>query len=708
MCYNERVFPQVLYRNGVLRERAFVNSIEEQALSLLKAAYGAGAEFRPGQLEAIEATLLHKRTLIVQRTGWGKSIIYFIVTRILRQGRKGSTIVVSPLLELMNNQIEMAARFGLRCEVLNSTIKGADERDRILNDLQAGAVDVFFTTPETLFRDEVQRVIPNTGIGLFVIDEAHCLSDWGHDFRREYSRLYRVIDTLPTAPVLCTTATANDRVVADLQKHLGENVFVSRGDLMRESLCLQVVRLHNKAERYAWIAEHIEDMPGTGIIYCLTKRECDHLQKFLTECGIAAETYYSDNNREAAGLNARAIEKFKHNDIKAIVATIKLGMGYDKPDIGFVIHFQRPQNVVSYYQQIGRAGRNIDKAYAILMSGPEDDDILNYFIENAFPSEDLCEKVLSAADGKTGKELYSAINDRKSRMDNAIEFLEFDGYLRKDGGKYYRVPKAFEYDREHYEEITAIRYHELEQMRGLIYTEDCLLRYTVECLNNLTQKSCNRCANCVGAPLIDQSYPENGLVQAQIFIRSLILDIEPRKFWPVTDTTRATKIGFPLQPGICLSKYGDVGYGEMVKYDKYKADVFRDELLVKSAEVLQEAVTKNNIRILTFVPSLRNDKVKKFSEKLAKALRLQFVEIIEKADAPQQKTMENSSFQCQNALHSFSIPAENRVRYPAILVDDIVDSRWTLTVCGNLLGEHGCDCVVPFCLADSSEGAAND
>jgi ATP-dependent DNA helicase RecQ len=684
-----------------------LSTFGQQAIYLLKEAYGAEAEFRAGQLEAIEATLHNRRTLIVQKTGWGKSIIYFITARILRQNGKGPTIVISPLLELMNNQIEAAKRFGLRCGVLNSTVNDAHDRSEILKDLQTGNIDVFFTTPETLFRDETQRVIPNVSIGLFVVDEAHCLSDWGHDFRREYSRLYRIIDSLPTAPVLCTTATANDRVIADLKRHLGKNVFISRGDLMRESLYLQVVRLQNKAERYAWILDHIGELPGTGIIYCLTKRECDHLRKFLTDNGVSAEAYYSDSNREFSGLNATVIKKFKNNKIKAIVATIKLGMGYDKPDIGFVIHFQRPQNVVAYYQQIGRAGRNIDKAYAILMSGPEDDDILNYFIDNAFPSEKLCASVLSAADGKSRNELQSAINERKSRINNAIELLEFDGYLRKEERKYYRVPKAFTYDKEHYDEITAIRHQELEQMRGLITTESCLLRYAVDCLNNPTSEDCNRCANCAGTPLIDSSYSKASLVRAQTFIKSLILDIEPRKMWAATDMTRVSRIPFPLRPGICLSKYGDVGYGEMVRHDKYHTCDYRDELLVKSKEVLRSIVEEQGIRMLTYVPSLRNDKAKKFSEKLAKALGLKFFDIIEKVDAPQQKVMENSSFQCQNALHSFSISTGLEIPYPSLLVDDIVDSRWTLTVCGNLLGEHGCDCVVPFCLADSSERGTN-
>jgi len=366
-----------------------------EALKILQDAYGKSASFRNGQLEAIEAVFKNRRILIVQKTGWGKSLVYFIATRILREHGRGVTIIISPLLELMKNQQEAAVRFDLKCAELNSSITRRKERIAVVNALVAGKIDVFFTTPETLFRDEVQNRLSEIDIGLFVIDEVHCLSDWGHDFRLEYGRLYRVIKGLSsTVPVIGTTATANDRVVRDLEKQLGSNVYVTRGELTRDSLCLQALKLDDRAKRYAWIADHIGELPGTGIIYCLTRHDCTYLCEFLKSVKIEADTYFSDDDREKKGLNRAAMEKFEKNEIKVLVATIKLGMGYDKPDIGFVIHFQRPLNIVAYYQQIGRAGRAIPKAFVVLMSGPEDDKIAESFISNAFPTEELCRKVL--------------------------------------------------------------------------------------------------------------------------------------------------------------------------------------------------------------------------------------------------------------------------------------------------------------------------
>lgn len=683
--------------------------LRHEAEAILKEAYGVNARFREGQLEAIEATLTNKRTLIVQKTGWGKSLIYFIATKILRSKGGGTTLIISPLLELMNNQIEAASIFGLHCEMLNSTIKDEADRLQILDDLQMGRVDVLFITPETLFKVEVQARIADIQLGLFVIDEAHCLSDWGHDFRREYSRLYRVINILPsTTPVLCTTATANNRVIEDLSTHLGEDLYVSKGELMRESLCLQIINSRDKAARYAWILEHLNDLPGTGIIYCLTRRECQDLSDFLKHNGIAAEAYYSDNIRESSGLNADAIMKFKDNRIKAIVATIKLGMGYDKPDIGFVIHYQRPQNIVAYYQQIGRAGRNLDKSYAILMTGPEDEDILNYFIDNAFPDEEMCERILKVAVGKSKNEIIASVNGPLRRIENALVFLEFDGYLQKEGSKYYRNPMPFQYDREHYEAVTAMRKKEMKQMRDLLFIEECLLRFTVNCLNDSTMTDCRKCENCIGEPLIPESFSEEALFKAQEYIKSLVFVIEPRRRWACTQDVGQKNIEHPFKPGLCLSKYGDAGYGEMVKHDKYKADKYRDELLNISIEKLNPIKAEYNVQFLTFVPSLRNDKVEKFARKLAKALELEFIKVIQKSEAPQQKDMQNSSFQYQNAQQSFSIPGEEKFEGSIILVDDIVDSRWTLTVCGNLLGKHGFENVIPFCLADSSGGESND
>jgi len=683
---------------------------EVEAQKILQRAYGESASFRNGQLEAIEAVFKNRRILIVQKTGWGKSLVYFIATRILRERGRGTTIIISPLLELMRNQQEAAARFGLRCAELNSVIKDARKRANVLDGLVAGQIDVFFTTPETLFRNDVQQRLPNIDIGLFVIDEAHCLSDWGHDFRRDYGRLYRVIEKLPsTIPVLCTTATANDRVVRDLEEHLGGDVYVTRGELTRDSLCLQALKLNDRAERYAWISDHINELPGTGIIYCLTKHDCTYLCEFLQSEGIATDTYFSDKMREKQGLNRAAMEKFEHNQIKALVATIKLGMGYDKPDIGFVIHFQRPQNIVAYYQQIGRAGRAIPKAYVMLMSGPEDDKIAESFIRNAFPAEELCREVLLLAQGRSKVDIVANVNDRKARIEKAIYFLEFDGYLRKQGSLYYATPKLFVYDRQHYEEITAIRRFELEQMRNLADTDGCLLEAVTTCLNDPSPHRCGHCANCVGAPLLSENYSPETLKRAQVCINRRTFKIVPRKKWVYAGVAgSATCIEHPFVEGVCLSRYGDAGYGAMVAEDKYHREAYRDELLQRAIEILRIKVCQYDLRSVSFVPSLRNSKVNEFAKRLAEALGLDYLDVLEKKEARPQKEMENSSWQCKNARDSFAIKPGIAISTGTILVDDIVDSRWTLAACADLLGQAGCPCVFPFVLADSSEGESDE
>ena len=327
--------------------------------------------------------MLRKRTLVVQRTGWGKSLVYFISAKMLRKKKRGMTMVVSPLLVLMDNQREMAEKMNLKCDVLNSTVKG--RRADIIESLIHDELDVIFVTPETLFASDIQSSLHRFRIGLFVIDEAHCISDWGHDFRLEYGKLGRVISAMPpNVSVLAVTATANNRVINDLRTQLGDDVYVSRGHLTRESLHIQILRLDTKAKRYAWLLENLSKLPGTGIIYCLTKRDCEELSQFLNHYGLNTMPYYSGNDDT---INTEAIEKFHGNKIKAVIATVKLGMGYDKGDISFVIHYQTPANIVSYYQQIGRAGRNISDAYAFLMSGGKEDERINkFFIESAFPT----------------------------------------------------------------------------------------------------------------------------------------------------------------------------------------------------------------------------------------------------------------------------------------------------------------------------------
>jgi len=681
------------------------NQIFARASVIIKSLYGEKAEFREGQYEAIEATMTKHRTLVVQRTGWGKSLVYFVCTKLMREHEKGVTMVVSPLLSLMQNQIEAASQMGLTCDMLNSQTK--DRREEILQSMVQGTVDLVLVTPETLFSSDIQKKLKDIRIGLFVIDEAHCISDWGHDFRLEYSRLKDVIQELPTnVPVLATTATANDRVVNDLKTQLGNDVFISRGPLSRDSLWIQVLHIQSKAERYAWILENIERLPGSGIIYCLTQRDCDYLSDFLQKNGVPVMSYYSRDG-EQEEKNRLAEEAFKQNKIKAIVATVKLGMGYDKGDIAFVIHFQMPANIVSYYQQIGRAGRNIDRAYTFLMSGKEDEDILNYFINTAFPTEDETIQIIDFISQRAGTkkgQLESALNIRGSRIDKALNFLIKDGYIYKDGSNYYVSPKPFAYDREHYQAITAIRRQEMEQMKSLVSTEDCYSKFTVQCLDDFSATVCGHCANCVGHDIFVSEITFEGKQAASEYINGLVLPIEPRKMWVFSSATLNKKIMYINQPGLCLSKYGDVGFGELVKQDKYSHQKrFRDELVGKSAELLRSIVREKGITHVTCVPSLRSRIVDDFSERLAGSLGLPFVELLEKHSACQQKQMENSAHQCSNAYTSFSAIDNIEVPEKVLLIDDIVDSKWTITVCGYRLMEQGCKEVYPFALADSSQ-----
>src|ERR1700730_2770936 len=356
-------------------------SINMHALGLLRQMLGRQARFREGQWQEIDAIVRRRsRVLVVQRTGWGKSLVYFLATKLLREQGAGPTILVSPLLSLMRNQIEGALRIGVRAFTINSSNRA--DWDAAEAALSQDACDILLISPERLGNERFMKsVLPGMSgrVGLFVVDEVHCISDWGHDFRPDYRRIVRVIESLPPGiPVLGTTATANNRVVADVQQQLGPKLVLLRGPLARATLRLQNIVLSSQAERLAWLAETIPRFKGSGVIYCLTVPDVERVAGFLKSQGISAQAYHAGGD---AKIDREALEKaLLNNELKTLVATVALGMGFDKPDLAFVIHFQRPGSVVAYYQQVGRAGRAVDRAYGILLSGSEDDDIQDYFI----------------------------------------------------------------------------------------------------------------------------------------------------------------------------------------------------------------------------------------------------------------------------------------------------------------------------------------
>lgn len=682
-----------------------------ELLRELKAVYGEDAEFRDGQEEAIQGVLDGKRMLVVQKTGWGKSLVYFLATKLIRERKDGITLIISPLLALMNNQIAAADKLGLHVATINS--ENTDAWEAVMEDLKNNRVDALIISPERLANDTFRDML-NEGIlqiRLFVVDEAHCISDWGHDFRPDYRRIVDVIRILPPyIPVLATTATANDRVVQDIRSQLGEDMAVIRGSLMRESLEIQVTRLRTKEERLAWIVDHIEELPGTGIIYCLTVNDCQLVHKWLQANQIASKCYYADIEGDGTEKKAEIVSSFLDNQIKVLVATVAFGMGFDKPDIGFVIHFQKPGNLVAYYQQIGRAGRGIDRALAVLMRGDEDDRINNYFIETAFPTENLMAEVMDAIrenpdPGLKQADLEKLINMKSSKIAACLKYLTVEKAIYKEGTYYRPTARFWEPDLEKSRKITEIRRNELRQMNDFTNTTKCYMEYIADILDDPHACSCGRCSNCLGRPLVPADIRQGTLETAQRFVRRDFGVIQPRRQWPsgvAVDGRNRIQQEFLCEPGKVLSNYGSSGWGELVIRGKYRDGHFDDQLVEAAAELLTDFVEENDIKWVTAVPSLRRPElVPGFARRLAERMDLQYVEAIEKVqDSVCQKELNTSFRQHQNAETSFEVT--QALEENVLLVDDMVDSRWTFTVCGYKLRKYGSGKVFPFALANSA------
>ena len=688
-----------------------------RATAILKNLYGENARFRPGQYEAIERTIKEKRLLVVQKTGWGKSLVYFICTKLLREEGAGVTLVISPLLALMDNQLSAARKMGLNCAALNSTT--ANERELILMGMEANTYDLVLATPESLMNKKFRQYLPDIRIGLLVIDEAHCISDWGHDFRLEYNKIYRVIEQLqPNVPVLATTATANNHVIEDLQNQMGKPK-VSRGHLMRDNLSIQILPLSDKESRYAWILDNIGRLPGTGIIYCLSRKDCTWLSDFLCENGISAEPYFSGDG-EQEKQSQETLKRFLNDEIKVIVSTIKLGMGFDKGNVAFVIHFQCPKNVIAYYQQIGRAGRNISFARTFLMLGGEDYRIHKGFIENAFPTESEMKRIrqyITACPGVcTVNKICAAIDISKKKILKVLDFLEDEGLIEKEwrsstSGKPYAVYKStvapFVYRGEHYEAIKQIRYRELEQMQTIANTSECLSRTVVSCLDDIEDHDCGICSNCDPKGRFPVTVSAVGKRRAIDFLENLTIPIDPWNYWPRNNLVADTKNYYPNLQGIALSKYNE-GLGKLVRDGKYSTQKFDDQLVRKGARVLKKYIKEHDLCCVTAVPSLNTNVVPDYAKRLADACGLPYVDLLRKTNRSHQKDLNNTAHQFVNAYKSFVSISSASIPSGVILVDDMVDSGLTLAVCGARLGQAGCERVFPLALADAGSGGKDD
>ncbi len=689
-----------------------------RALCLLRT--GAGhpdAAFRDGQEEAIRHIVEGAgRLLVVQKTGWGKSFVYFIAARLLREDGLGPSLLISPLLSLMRNQIAAAERMGVRAVTLHSGNR--DDWPAIEARILADDVDIILISPERLanthFQSDVLAPVAQR-IAMLVIDEAHCISDWGHDFRPQYRLIERMVRTLPAnLRLLATTATANDRVLADLTAVLGPDIALSRGGLNRTSLTLQTIRLPGQAERLAWLADRLATLPGHGIIYALTVRDAEMVANWLTSRGFAVAAYTGESGEQREALE----QDLLHNRVKALVATTALGMGYDKADLAFVIHYQMPGSVVAYYQQVGRAGRGLDSAYGVLLSGLEEDRINDWFIDSAFPKPDEVAQIIAALEdepeGLSLPGLESMVNLSKGRIKHAIQLLSLESPapIAKQGPRWQLTAAPLgDAFWERAERLTALRRDEQQQMREYVALPfGAHMQFLVTALDgdpeNIAQP---------GLPPLPTEPDPATVRDAVTFLRRTSLPLKPRKRWPAGGLPNYDLRG-NIAPdrqaefGRALSVWGDAGWGSLVSAGKYRDARFADALVEACRTMVVGWDQQPRPQWVTCIPSLRHpDLVPDFARRLAAALGLPYAATLLKIDErPEQKTMANSAQQARNVDGSLAVDRGAMPAGPVLLVDDMVDSGWTLTVAAWLLRDAGSGAVWPLALSRTGAGAGED
>ena len=700
-------------------------ALRDEAERYLRALAGDHARLRDDQWSAISALVAdRRRALVVQRTGWGKSAVYFIATALLRSRGAGPTVIVSPLLALMRNQVAAAERAGIHARTINSA--NTQEWEEIYAEVGAGKADVLLVSPERLnnpgFRAQVLPEL-TAAAGLIVIDEAHCISDWGHDFRPDYRRIRTLLEKLPRdIPVLATTATANARVTKDVADQLGagaDDVLVLRGALDRESLRLAVVTLPTAYQRLGWLAANLADgsLPGSGIVYTLTVAAAYETAAFLRDQGIDVSAY---SGRDDQAQRLQAEDDLLANRVKALVATSALGMGFDKADLGFVVHLGAPQSPVAYYQQIGRAGRGVERAEVVLLPGHEDRDIWAYFASLAFPPERQVLATLGAlADAArplSTPALETRVDLSRGRLEIMLKVLDVDGAVRRTAGGWVATGQPWAYDTERYQRVAQERSREQQAMLAYQATTECRMEYLRRELDDPAAAVCGRCDNCTGQRW-HSDVPHTSSDAARRRLLRPGVEVEPRKMWPagmkelgVDDAAGRIPAGLTAAPGRALGRLTDVGWGTTLR--SLLADGAPDE---PAASQVIDAVVKvlaawdwerRPAAVVTLPSRTRPTLITSLGQRVAAIGRLPYLGALAYASSDGAGPRRHNSAQRLRSLWSaLEVPGELRdaiAAYPGgpgLLIDDRIETGWTMTVGAKLLMEAGTLAVLPLALA---------
>ncbi len=670
--------------------------------TVLASMAGPRAVARDDQRTAVRALVAAKsRVLVVQATGWGKSAVYWAATSALRSLGAGPTIVISPLLALMRNQVSAAESGGLRAATVNST--NVDDWGQILRLVEANEVDVLLVSPERLanpaFAHRMAPVLASAG--LLVIDEAHCISDWGFDFRPDYQRISKLLLQSPGIPVLATTATANSRVTKDVADQLGSNTLVLRGSLARTSLRLSVVPGLDPLQRYAWVDAALRDINGSGIIYVPTVSETTRLSDFLREQGHNVAAY---SGQLEAGDRERIEDELRDNKLKAVVATSALGMGYDKPDLGFCFHVGSPDSPVAYYQQVGRAGRAIDRAEAVLLPAETDARLWDFFATASIPDPDMViklEEVLAiASEPLSVPKLSDATGIRRGRLEALVKIMAVDGAVERVDGGWAATGTPYVYDAVKWAAVVQARRQEADLMRHYAAGDGCLMQFLQQALDDEASGPCQRCSVCTGElPSPGNSLQAERVESARQHLRGVDTIIEARKLWPngVEDGPRGRIQG--ALDGRALTFADEPGWPTVSGLIQGVDREIPDDVMTGIIQVLSRWRNSWPARPVAVVPlpSRRHPRmVRDLATRIGAAGKLPVLDVLSITGTAPSPSL-TSPRRVEHLIQTLSLqPGRSLPPGPLLLVDDSYRSGWTMTVAASLLRADGASAVLPL------------
>ncbi|HAT81528.1 MAG TPA: RecQ family ATP-dependent DNA helicase [Flavobacterium sp.] len=651
-------------------------------------------KFYDEQWLTIDKILKGEKVLLIEKTGFGKSLCFQFPATVFN----GITVIFSPLIALMRDQVKKLTALGIAAKCINSE-QTPEENTQIINDAKQGKIKILYIAPERQENSEWIEATRQMNLTMVVVDEAHCISVWGHDFRPAFKRIINLVKLLPKGlPVLATTATATKRVELDVAQQIGNNILTIRGNLMRDNFKLFVVKVASEDEKLIWLGKNLNNLPGSGILYTGTRVDTEIYSKWFENLKISSTAYN-------AGLDADsriAIENgLMSNKWKCIISTNALGMGIDKPDIRFIIHTQIPQSPIHYYQEIGRAGRDGQPSYIILFYNPEDRKLPEAFIEGGRPAIKKYERVINAVKSELLGE--RDLMKRTNLKQNQIRVIKADlieqGIIREvmigKSKKYEFVPNSQPLNTKAFEELRNAKLTDLENMIEYVETDKSRMKFLCDYLGDNSNHTFTNCDN-TGEKKITVSVTPEWTEKLQNFREDYFPELE------------VESKGSNILNGVASSYYGVSNVGATLHRSKYEqGGDFPDFLLKLVLKAFRKKYGQEKFDLVVYVPPTSSgDLVKNFAIKVSQVLKFPISHNLVKArQTKEQKIFENGYLKTDNVNGAFTFTTPNDINGKSILlVDDIFDSGATLKEVGKLLTNFGAVKIAPIVIARTVGG----